>query len=89
MCACLAGCPCSGRWPGGGVTDAAGHVFLDLDPQLFEVVLNWLRQFNISRGGNIHEPEVPRDKLEHMVVRWGAGVMYTGLNLCSRVQGLG
>ncbi|KAF6251189.1 hypothetical protein COO60DRAFT_659291 [Scenedesmus sp. NREL 46B-D3] len=56
-----------GRWPGGGATDAAGHLFLDLDPALFEVVLNWLRQFALSRGGNIYEPQVPPDKLEHMV----------------------
>jgi hypothetical protein len=43
-------------------------VFLDLDPGLFEVVLNWLRQFALSRGGNLREPQVPADKLEHMVV---------------------
>lgn len=60
---------CSGRWPGGGATDAAGHVFLDLDPGLFEVALNWLRQFALARGGNLHEPQVAADKLEHMVVR--------------------
>jgi hypothetical protein len=58
---------CRGRWPG-GATDAAGHVFLDLDPALFEVVLNWLRQFALSRGGNMHQPQVPQEKLEHMVV---------------------
>ncbi|WIA33284.1 hypothetical protein OEZ86_006425 [Tetradesmus obliquus] len=56
-----------GRWPGGGATDAAGHVFLDLDPGLFEVALNWLRQFALARGGNLHEPQVPPEKLEHMV----------------------
>jgi hypothetical protein len=43
-------------------------VFLDLDPALFEVVLNWLRQFALSRGGNMHQPQVPQEKLEHMVV---------------------
>jgi hypothetical protein len=44
-------------------------VFLDLDPALFEVVLNWLRHFALSRGGNMHQPQVPQEKLEHMVVR--------------------
>jgi hypothetical protein len=43
-------------------------VFLDLDPALFEVVLNWLRQFALSRGGNMHQPQVPQEKFEHMVV---------------------
>lgn len=43
-------------------------MFLDLDPELFEVVINWLRRFNISRAGNIPEPVVPEDKVVHMVV---------------------
>lgn len=83
ICYCVCSYVCRGRWPGGLATDAQGHAFLDLDPQLFEIVLNWLRQFNIYRGGNIHEPHVPPDKMVHMVVSWlGAAATGSGHRNC-------
>lgn len=63
---------CSGRWPGHGARDLDGIVFLDLDPMLFETVLNWLRLFNISRTGNLPEPVIPEDKVAHMLVSLAA-----------------
>jgi hypothetical protein len=60
--------------------DEAGRFFLDLDPDLFELILSWLRFFSIAppHGSVVPEPAVPPGKTEAMMVRvffgGGAGV---------------
>eukprot|EP00775_Hariotina_reticulata_P013546 gene13546-13673_t len=71
----LLGLMFGGRWPeDAAARDSAGNVFLDADPSLFEVVLNWLRKFSVTKGPAgphqhqaVHEPDVPPEKVEHMV----------------------
>eukprot|EP00877_Chromochloris_zofingiensis_P010886 jgi/Chrzof1/6050/Cz17g03210.t1 len=60
----------SGRWEDCCTKDDQGRVFLDLDPELFLVVLNWLRMFNVSpMHGGVPEPKIPSGKEESFLVR--------------------
>jgi hypothetical protein len=73
---CCTCCTFRGRWPeDAAARDSDGNVFLDADPSLFEVVLNWLRKFSVTKGPAgphqhqaVHEPDVPPEKVDHMVV---------------------
>ncbi|KAI8465872.1 MAG: hypothetical protein J3K34DRAFT_486353 [Monoraphidium minutum] len=60
----------SGRWADSVTRDAAGRCFLDLDPDLFESILAWLR-FHAIAGpaarGSAPEPAVPAGRSEAMM----------------------
>lgn len=55
--------------------DEAGRCFLDLDPDLFELILSWLRSCALAPPGHAGPPEppVPSGKQEAMMVRRAAG----------------
>lgn len=59
----------SGRWADGVTRDGTGRFFLDLDPDLFDLVLGWLRFFAIAPPSHsvTPEPAVPPGKTEAMM----------------------
>ena len=65
----------SGRWDGQLQRDSDGIIFLDLDPMVFELLLNWLRDKKIETPGrSAAVPLVPPQELCHfqaMVDYWG------------------
>jgi hypothetical protein len=70
----------SGRWADSVARDASGRAFLDLDPELFELVLAWLRYFSIAAPGHgvVPEPAVPKGKADAMLVGAPGGGVLAG-----------
>jgi len=67
----------SGAWDQGQKRDSAGRVFLDIDPYIFRVIVNFLRQKRIeSPDARVPSPIISNDKLD----AWHRSVEYYGLS---------
>ena len=57
--------------------DESGRAFLDLDPELFKKVLNWLRTFVMCpMYPSIPEPDVPEGMEEEFMVGGERGLVF-------------
>eukprot|EP00931_Biecheleriopsis_adriatica_P044079 TRINITY_DN25187_c0_g1_i1.p1 TRINITY_DN25187_c0_g1~~TRINITY_DN25187_c0_g1_i1.p1 ORF type:complete len:518 (+),score=110.52 TRINITY_DN25187_c0_g1_i1:77-1555(+) len=75
----------SGRWEQALQKDSEGHVFLDIDPSVFDIILSWLRDCKIETPDRpAASPVVPKEDLQH----FQAAVDYLGLRPYLSVSGL-
>lgn len=66
----------SGSWDHSQKRDSAGRVFLDIDPYIFKVIVNFLRQKRIEKpNAPVHSPIISTDKLD----AWHRSIDYYGL----------
>ncbi|CAE7341051.1 SHKBP1 [Symbiodinium natans] len=76
----------SGRWDGQLQKDDMGQFFLDIDPDVFDIILGWLRDCKIeSPTRPASSPTVPAEHMQH----FQAAVDYLGLRPFLAVGGLG